>query len=800
MSRAAENSIRFGTKSETLERLQPRVTRSQILPLYFFTARQWRDDPVRVLESIARMEHGGSFVIVRSSAQNEDSFNSSMAGLFTSCLNVSFTDPRALSVAIDQVIASFAEHRCEDNQILIQPMLTSIQMSGVVMTHDLEHGAPYYVVNYDDESGLTDTITGGQGIQKTVLVYRDTQSAQLRSPRLQAVIDACRELETLCGNVPLDIEFAVDRHQQVYVLQVRRITLCNTWHPVTERRVARQLEHIQQFLARRLASQADLHGDSTLLGVMPDWNPAEIIGTTPRPLAASLYRRLVTDSTWREARALMGYHHPRHQALMVMLGHHPYIDVRCSFNSFLPAGLAPELGTKLVNAWLQRLQAHPQWHDKVEFDVVQTCLDFTFDADFAERYGDHFSAAEQRTYRAALDQLTLRALNGDGAGALPPLLEQVRAHERQQQNRRLDAMPADLDSIHRLLLDCREQGTLPFAMLARHAFIAEALLRSACRRGALSTERLLAWKQSIHTVTTELTREYAQVCADARTLPAFVAKFGHLRPGTYDITSLRYDERHDLFAAASVELSPGDSQQAAFQLLPEERQALQRLLDEQDWPLSAEHLLGYASQAIQAREYAKLVFTRDLSDALQLLVSWGAEVGLAREDLSFLDIHPLLDSLTAPLMDDTDRVLLESASQARRSYEQGISLKLGHLISAVDDVFVAPLHRSLPNFITRQNIEAAGMELRQHTPASAPLKGKIVCIENADPGYDWVFTRGIAGLVTQYGGANSHMAIRCAEFGIPAAIGCGEQLFNRILRSPRIALNCRDKTLNPVQP
>ncbi|WP_458378803.1 PEP/pyruvate-binding domain-containing protein [Pseudomonas chlororaphis] len=800
MNQAAENIVRFGTKSETLERLQPRVIRSRILPLYFFTARQWRDAPADVLQNISRLEHGGFFVIVRSSAQNEDSVNSSMAGLFTSCLNVSVTDPQALSVAIEQVIASFAEHRCEDNQILIQPMLTSIQMSGVVMTHDLEHGAPYYVVNYDDESGLTDTITGGQGIQKTVLVYRDTESAQLRSPRLQAVIDACRELETLCGNVPLDIEFAVDHHQQVYVLQVRRITLCNTWHPVTERRVARQLEHIQRFLGKRLAPQAGLYGDSTLLGVMPDWNPAEIIGTTPRPLAASLYRRLVTDSTWREARALMGYHQPRHQALMVMLGHHPYIDVRCSFNSFLPAGLEPGLCTRLVNAWLQRLQAHPQWHDKVEFEVVQTCLDFTFDADFAERYGDSLSAAEQRAYRSALDQLTLRALSGGGAGALPTLLDQVRAHERQQQRRRLDAIPADLDSIHRLLLDCREQGTLPFAMLARHAFIAEALLRSACRRGALSNERLLAWKQSIHTVTTELTREYAQVCADVRTLPAFVAKFGHLRPGTYDITSLRYDERHDLFAAETVELGHGESPQATFQLHPEERQALQGLIDEQGWPLSTEHLLDYASQAIQAREYAKLVFTRDLSDALQLLVSWGADVGLAREDLSFLDIHPLLDSLTTPLMDDTDRVLLESASQARRSYEQGISLKLGHLVSAVDDVFVAPLHRSLPNFITRQNVEAVGMELRQDTPASAPLKGKIVCIENADPGYDWVFTRGIAGLVTQYGGANSHMAIRCAEFGIPAAIGCGEQLFNRILRSPRIALNCRDKTLNPVQP
>ncbi|AKA21645.1 PEP/pyruvate-binding domain-containing protein [Pseudomonas chlororaphis] len=800
MNQAIAAPIRFGTKSETLERLQLRVSQSRILPLCFFTVRQWRDAPAHVLASIAGMEHDGHFVIVRSSAQNEDGLNSSMAGQFSSCLNVSFTDPQILSGAIEQVIASFGEHHHDDNQILIQPMLTSIQMSGVVMTHDLEHGAPYYVVNYDDESGLTDTITGGQGIQKTVLVYRDTARDQLRSPRLQAVIDACRELEELCGKVPLDIEFAVDHQQQVYVLQVRRITLCNTWHPVTERRVARQLEHIQRFLGKRLAPQAGLHGDTTLLGVMPDWNPAEIIGTTPRPLAASLYRRLVTDSTWREARALMGYHHPRHQALMVMLGHHPYIDVRCSFNSFLPAGLEGGLCDKLVNAWLQRLQAHPQWHDKVEFEIVQTCLDFTFDSDFAGRYGAGFSATERQDYRAALDRLTRRALSAEGAGALAPLLEQVRAHEHRQQERRLGAMPADLDSIDRLLLECREHGTLPFAMLARHAFIAEALLRSACRRGALSQDRLLAWKQSIQTVTTELTHEYAQVCSDARTLPAFVAKFGHLRPGTYDITSLRYDERHDLFAVANVELNPGDSPQAPFQLLPAERQALQALLDEQHWPLSAEQLLGYASQAIQAREYAKLVFTRDLSDALQLLVSWGAEVGLARDDLSFLDIHPLLDSLTAPLMDDTDRVLLESASQARRSYEQGISLKLGHLISAVDDVFVAPLHRSLPNFITRQNVEAAGLELRQDTPASAPLKGKIVCIENADPGYDWVFTRGIAGLVTQYGGANSHMAIRCAEFGIPAAIGCGEQLFQRILRSPRIALNCRDKTLNPVQP
>jgi phosphoenolpyruvate-protein kinase (PTS system EI component) len=63
-------------------------------------------------------------------------------------------------------------------------------------------------------------------------------------------------------------------------------------------------------------------------------------------------------------------------------------------------------------------------------------------------------------------------------------------------------------------------------------------------------------------------------------------------------------------------------------------------------------------------------------------------------------------------------------------------------------------------------------------------------IENADPGYDWLFGKAIAGLVTKYGGAASHMAIRCAEFGLPAAIGCGEQIFNELLNSNSILLDC----------
>ena len=78
------------------------------------------------------------------------------------------------------------------------------------------------------------------------------------------------------------------------------------------------------------------------------------------------------------------------------------------------------------------------------------------------------------------------------------------------------------------------------------------------------------------------------------------------------------------------------------------------------------------------------------------------------------------------------------------------------------------------------------------------MNNRIVLIEGADPGYDWIFSQNIAGLITKYGGANSHMAIRCAEFGIPAAIGWGEQRYNAIKNSKQVHLDCSAGLLMPI--
>ena len=78
------------------------------------------------------------------------------------------------------------------------------------------------------------------------------------------------------------------------------------------------------------------------------------------------------------------------------------------------------------------------------------------------------------------------------------------------------------------------------------------------------------------------------------------------------------------------------------------------------------------------------------------------------------------------------------------------------------------------------------------------ISNKVVLIENADPGYDWIFSKKIKGLITKFGGVNSHMSIRCEELNIPAAIGVGEDNYNDITKFSKIILNCKNQKITQV--
>jgi hypothetical protein len=55
----------------------------------------------------------------------------------------------------------------------------------------------------------------------------------------------------------------------------------------------------------------------------------------------------------------------------------PYIDLRVDLNSFLPADLNKNISKKLINFFIDKLKKNPELHDKIEFELINTCFDFT---------------------------------------------------------------------------------------------------------------------------------------------------------------------------------------------------------------------------------------------------------------------------------------------------------------------------------------------------------------------------------------------------------------------------------------
>jgi hypothetical protein len=227
--------------------------------------------------------------------------------------------------------------------------------------------------------------------------------------------------------------------------------------------------------------------------------------------------------------------------------------------------------------------------------------------------------------------------------------------------------------------------------------------------------------------------------------------------------------------------------------LPEgTRLRVEELLAEFGYSFGVADLERFIRSFIRLRESVKFEFTKNLSAALDLIVEWGGYHGFSREDLSFLDIKDILSLSHQNLAEDHIRHLRSLIDRNRNRSEVTAAINLPDLIFDEIDVEIVSLQRRRPNFTSNKKVIAETYLLDDLGGLGDPeiLAGKIVLIENADPGFDWLFTKAIAGLVTKYGGAASHMAIRCAEFGLPAAIGCGEQIFNELSTSSFILLDC----------
>ena len=145
-----------------------------------------------------------------------------------------------------------------------------------------------------------------------------------------------------------------------------------------------------------------------------------------------------------------------------------------------------------------------------------------------------------------------------------------------------------------------------------------------------------------------LTTVSSQMIADRRNLSkeAFLVKYGHLRPGTYDILSSRYDETPDLyFSGEDVRWQETVKQDSLpFSLTLEQYRAIQDAMTQHGLKGDLLALFQFIRAGIEGREYSKYVFTKSLSAVIELAARLGAEYGYSREDMSYLDIS-VIDEL-----------------------------------------------------------------------------------------------------------------------------------------------------------
>jgi adenylylsulfate kinase-like enzyme/phosphohistidine swiveling domain-containing protein len=769
-------AVKFATKAETLETLAPQLRTARILPQVRFTVGDWRLERERVLAEIRATPWTAEPVIVRSSAQNEDGATSSQAGRYDSILGV-LGEQRQIE-AVEEVIASFTAGGNAHDQVFIQPMLERVAVAGVAFSRMPSGGGPYYVVNYDDQSGRTDVVTAGTGGNlETFLCLRSRTDSCPAS--LAPVMALMKELEDLFGSDAIDVEFAVDGDGQLYLLQVRRLSV-ERQGMVRDSSVDAALADVARKVELLSRPHPFLHGSRSIFGVMPDWNPAEIIGLRPWPLSLSLYRELVTDAIWAYQRDNYGYQNLRSFPLLVSFHGLPYIDVRVSFNSFIPRDVPSDLASRLVNYYIDRLLAEPQLHDKVEFEIIFSCYTLDLPERLEKLAANGFSSADVAELTGALRRLTNRIIHGEGA-----LWRRDRAKIDLLAQRLPVIGDAKIDKISRiywLLEDCKRYGTLPFAGLARAGFIAVQLLQSFVAVGVISPEEHSTFMASVDTVGSRIGYDFAH-----KTKAEFLALYGHLRPGTYDILSPRYDEAPDLYFDWTGARADSAGQ-PRFALSIEQLRRIEKLLKEHQLDIDVLSLIEFIKAGIEGREYAKFVFTRSLSDALSLIRQLGEEYGLSVEDCAYLD-YDAIRTLYSESGSVEER-LLESIARGRERHALTRNLVLPPVIASPAEVFAFHLPPSQPNFITRKSVTAPVATV---TDPPESFAGRILFVPSADPGFDWIFTRGISGFVTQFGGANSHMAIRAGELGIPAVIGAGETLFTRWKAAHKLCLDCTNQ-------
>ncbi len=761
------------SKHDTVFKVSKSIPEIKFLDQLIINKDNWTKNKKSVLKKIIS-KFKNKKIIIRSSSFLEDKDNQSNAGKYLSVGNILTKNKKFLELNINKVFNSYKIDNPED-VIFVQKYIEKVDISGVLFTRTLGTNLPYYVCNYDDRTGLTDTITSGSNFNSKTFYVLKNKINLIKNKNLKKLLLIAKKIEQLISQKNLDIEFAIKK-ENIFIFQTRFLFVNKSY--ISDKLYYELADKNHKALSNYFKRTKKYTKHKIILSNMSDWNPAEILGLYPSNLATSIYKELITNKIWSTQRKKIGNNHID-KPLMETFNGRNYVNCTYSIISFLPKNISYSLRKKIIDSSILNLENKNYLHDKLEFEITKTCYDLNFEIDIKKKY-PFLKKKQINLLKKAFIKTTQKTFQIEKS--VLPALTKLEVEWNKIKKTKID----NLKKILKILPILKQSGTLVFANSARAGFVSISILNSLRDINLIKQKDFDNFMSSLKTVSKKYLEDLYLLKKGKINLKTFFVSYGHLRPNTYNIKSEKYaDLNFKRIIANSI------SKKIKIKEFNFRNSILNKVnlkLKQDDFGYNADYIVKYLKIGIQNREFTKLIFTKVLSDILDILKNYSLKNQISLDEFSNLDFRDILR------LNNKLKIKKKIKLQNKLKNLNNVLL-LPDVINCPNDVYKFEIFRREGNFITNQVIKGKIVFLNTHG-FDKNLKNKIIIIESADPGYDWIFGHKILGLITKYGGANSHMAIRCAELNIPAAIGVGEDVFKDITSSNIISLNCKNQKIS----
>lgn len=771
------------TKSENLLFIRDYITKSFVEDIIVFTVEDYMKDKGEIINSISS-DFKGDKIIVRSSFRNAAKNIYSKTGRYKSVIGIKSDDFNEVDKAVSEIINSYLDDSPEEEklrlisneQILVQRLATDIVMIGNVYTRDLLFNRPYYVINYTDKISIGKKLENTAGNLKWIA---KNVSREFVDERFYKLIEAVKEIEGLYeGTEALEIEFAIDCMGNIIIFQLRQL------YRITDRPGALS-DH--EFYDTKSFAKCIYLDDYHVLSDMACFGLAENLGTNPRPLDYSLYRELITGSVWSEALSSLGYYKVD-KDVMQKIGNKPYVSVDLLFEGLTPSTIDSKLRYKLKEYYIDKLNKNKELHSRIDTEIAIGVCAFTLDERFEELREYGFNEQEIFAIRKSLFDITKNmicnypSLASEDKKHIEELV-QIRREIRSQNPLSENNAMKLYGYISKLLEAIKEHGTKQFIRHSRCSLVTMVFCNSMVEKGYLSREEVADFLGTIDTRALQFERDFDSYSEGRLSLEDFDKQYGHMRMGAFDIRTESYRAMYKKLSEEEYLEYNSRVNKEAYSF---DREKIQKALYNTGFNIEADVFVRFLQYTIINREDFRFEIIKALCLILEMIARLGDTMGIAREDMSYLEINDLLSY-------HSRETYIQDISLRRAMYYANKYLMLPEVIFGVGDIDVITQMEQDAFYVSDKIVEAEVVDLKDNEQSD--VSGKIVALSSPNSAYNWIFTRKIAGFVTKYGRSDSYMTKRCMELGIPAVIGCGERIYGKLVNMERVRLGCANKKI-----